>query len=294
MCIISQSSFLSNRSQKSDNEATYDGDARARLCRRRKRHFGHLGDDGQYYLTSHDTHIANRKVGGGTGVSQRELLAKLQAIRAQRVLLLFNACHSGAVVPTLDAEEPLTGRSVPDEISGALLATGAGRVIITACRAGQRSYVGEGERTIFTQALVDGLHGAGTAAGSGYVSAFDLYTYVYSAVSAQVSSGYRAAQEPELTILKGVGPFAVALAPGATAPGQLGAGAPPAGAAVREVTPEESRALMEQIQSGSGNFGQGNTVAVQGSVVGGDQRNVSIGTYTRARTIDQRQGVVVK
>jgi uncharacterized caspase-like protein len=62
---------------------------------------GHYGDDGTYYLTSHDTRLTeNRKVLAGTAVSQRELLSKLQGLQAERVVLIFNACHAGEISPS--------------------------------------------------------------------------------------------------------------------------------------------------------------------------------------------------
>jgi hypothetical protein len=234
---------------------------------------GDFGDDGEYYLTSHETRIADKKVVAGTGLSQKTLLDKLRAIRAQRMLLLFNACHSGAVAPTLGgADEPApAGQNPPDETTAALLATGAGRIIITACRAAQLSYVGTGKLTLFTQALVGGLLGQGTGGRNGYISAFDLYSHVFDTVGQQVDQQFGARQEPELTILKGVGPFAVALYRGATALGAFDERAAPApGAAVRPVDEQTSRAAFERIMS----VGQGVAIGgdVRGStVVGRDQ-----------------------
>jgi hypothetical protein len=253
---------------------------------------GIYGEDGQYYLTSHDSRFANRKVVSGAGVSQRELLERLGAIRAKRMLLIFNACHSGAVTPTLGAEQPVGGLNPSETLSGALLATGEGRVIIAACRASQVSYIGAVLLTIFTQALADGLRGAGVNDHAGYISAFDLYSFVYATVRDRVRDSYRAIQEPELTILKGVGPFAIALYPGATTPGEFSAG-PITGPAVREVTPDASQALLQQIQHGGIDFGQAHSVVAQGSIVGGNQSIEVGGDYTTASAIDQRQGITI-
>jgi hypothetical protein len=237
---------------------------------------GDFGDDGEYYLTSHETRIADSKVVAGTGLSQKTLLEKLRAIRAQRMLLIFNACHSGAVAPTLGGtDEPApAGQNPPDETTAALLATGAGRIIITACRAAQLSYIGTGKLTLFTQALVGGLLGQGVDGRNGYISAFDLYTHVFETVGQQVSRQFGARQEPELTILKGVGPFAVSLYRGVTTLGAFDERAAPApGTAVRPVDEQTSRAAFERIMS----VGQG--VAVGGdvrdsTVVGRDQVNI--------------------
>ncbi|HEY3228927.1 MAG TPA: caspase family protein, partial [Roseiflexaceae bacterium] len=239
---------------------------------------GMYGADGAYYLSSSDVQIApvdgKSKVVGGTGVSEAELITKLRAIKAQRVLLIFNACHSGAVSPTLGVEQQApAGRNPPNETTAALLATGAGRIIITACRAAQYSYIGTGALTLFTQALVSGLLGQGVSGRNGYISAFDLYTHIYTTVSETVKNDYRGIQEPELTILKGVGPFAVALYRGATTLGAFDErAAPTPGVAVRPVSEDESRRAFERIVSvGQGVASGGDLTG--GTVIGGNQTN---------------------
>ncbi|MEW5867936.1 MAG: caspase family protein [Chloroflexota bacterium] len=207
---------------------------------------GDYGTDGAYYLVSHDARIENEKVASGTGVSQAELLEKIGKIQAQRLLLLFNACHSGQVTPaTLGAAAApaLGARPLPGAAAEALLGSGSGRVVITACRQEQLSYVGDGPQTLFAQALLDALHGRTTSGRGGFISVFDLYTALYDALSE------KAPQEPELTVIKGVGPFAVALYNGASQT-NLGlaeaAHEPPEYTAVRRVRPEKARYQFQQ------------------------------------------------
>jgi len=253
---------------------------------------GEYGDDG-YYLTTHDTRLAGRKVAVGTGLRESELIAKLRAIKAKRVLLIINACHSGEISPVLTpGAEPQTGITLPPQVSAALLGTGEGRVIISACRENQYSFIGPGPLTLFTQVLVDGLQGKGVSSNRGYISIFDLYTHLYFAldeavprtVSAAVRQKYGEKQEPELTILKGVGPFAVALWRGATTLGDFdAAGSPPESTAVREVNPAYSQAMLRQHQQHIG----GN--ARVGAAVAGDVHgNV---TVTQQGDSGQRGGV---
>ena len=119
---------------------------------------GAMGTDGNYYLVTHDARIQGGHVSAGTGLSEGELLAKLRAVEARRTLMVFNACHSGNISPSLDLEtESLDTANPPDEAAMALLGTGEGRIIIVACREGQVSYIGKGDISIFTQALVNGL-----------------------------------------------------------------------------------------------------------------------------------------
>ncbi len=210
---------------------------------------GAYGDDGDYYLTTHDTRVRDGRVVSGTGVREAELLERLRRVRAKRVLLVINACHSGGISPTLGATEAaLTDTPLPSKTAAALLATGEGRIIITACREEQLSWIGKGKLSLFTETLVDGLRGRGTSSTRGYLSAFDLYTHLYFTVEETVREQYGANQEPELTVLKGVGPFAVSLYRGATTLGEIdGAAPPPEGTAVREVSPTEAQARLSQI-----------------------------------------------
>ncbi len=169
-----------------------------------------------------------------------------------------------------------TGNNLPDTTASALLSTGQGRIIITACRENQKSYIGGGECTIFTHALVNGLRGQGTVNHRGYISAFDLYTRLYYTVSETVSKRIKAEQQPELTVLKGVGPFAVSLFRGATTLGAFeDTELLPEEAQVREVSPKQSQRMFRQIINitGDGNaVGKNNVIQV---VKAGDGSKIS-------------------
>jgi hypothetical protein len=228
---------------------------------------GEYSADGVYQLTAHDTRLAQRKIVAGTGISQPELLDKLRSVPAKRLIVLINACHAGELSPVLgDTDEPFTGQPLPQQAADALLATGSGRIIMTACRDNQVSYIGSGQITIFAQALIDGLRGQGISGRAGYISAFDLYTHLYFAVgeaveqhvSAALKQRYSKTQEPELTVLKGVGPFAMALYRGATTLGDFPTDHLPLDdTALRQVNPARSQWAYQQSISGAGAAGVG-------------------------------------
>lgn len=247
---------------------------------------GDYGTDGRYYLTTHDTKVDNGKVKAGTGVSEAELIDKLRAIPAQRLLFLFNACHSGEVSPSLGMageREALGSVSLPDEAADALLATGEGRIIISACRSSQRSWIGGGAVTLYAQALIDGLSGKGyVTSNRGYVSAFNLYEHIYFNVKAAAAQ-LGQTQEPELTVLKGIGPVPVALYRGATELGLLPDDEPlPEGTAARPpVDPEHSRRLFER-------YVRSVTVTASG------ERSVAAGGDMNRNTIVTGDGNVVQ
>ncbi|WP_295392179.1 caspase family protein [uncultured Thiodictyon sp.] len=257
---------------------------------------GDYGDDGDYYLTTHDTRLSGGRIASGSGLRQGEFIARLRAIKAKRLLLVVNACHAGELAPTLGPDTPYTGTPLPAPTAAALLSTGEGRIIITACREGQQSYIGTGALTLFTQALVDGLQGRGTSSTRGYLSAFDLYTHLYFTIEETVRRQYGATQEPELTVLKGVGPFAVALYRGATVLGDFDDTAqPPAGTAVREVNPAHAQSLGDRYQAnltGSGAIAQGDRATAVGA--GGVLiRGKNTGTINTRTQIDTGGGAYI-
>lgn len=243
---------------------------------------GEYDAGGNYTLTTYDTRWQAGRVVPGSAISQAELLTKLRAIPAARVLLLFNACHAGMLSPTLGAAPP-TGQPLPQQTASALLSTGSGRIVITACREQQYAFIGPGPQTLFAQALVEGLRGGGEVYNrAGYISAFDLYTHLYDALKEAVQrdvpqatrTAYGGTQEPELTILKGVGPFAVALYRGATTLGNFPADHAPAdNTAVRTVEPTRSQRALQHIVA---------TVTVQGDNQG-QAVGVNYGTMTQTR-----------
>ena len=241
---------------------------------------GDYGTDGNYYLVTHDAQASGDKVVAGTGLSQGALLEALRRVPAERVLLIFNACHAGELSPSsFGAGEPAIespafgAQTLPNTAADALLSTGSGRVILGACREDQRSYIGSGKLSLFTQALVDALQGKGILPRGGFINIFDLYTAVYESVKEQALMTLGREQQPELTVLKGIGPFAVSLYRGASqtdlglaeAPAE-----PPQDAAVRQTSPERSQRFYQQfvVQTGGVNFGQGNQISIGGSVIG--------------------------
>lgn len=290
---------------------------------------GAYSEDGAYHLSTHDTMLtAGNKIVAGTAVSQQEFIGQLRDVKAKRVLLLLNACHVGAVAPAL-GDEASAGQPVPASMSSALLATGTGRIVITACKEDQLSYIGNKSLTRFTGALVDGLSGRGDVGNrNGYISAYDLYLQTYFVVH-DLAEQNNQQQEPELTVLKGVGPFAVSLYRGASALGSFDeSDAPPTDGAVREVRPARSRAAFTTIMGNQSMAGrdaagrdqiraghdivqaardviQGDTIDARGSQglinrssgpveqVFGNQRNIHTGGEYNEGDIDKRRGAFV-
>lgn len=259
---------------------------------------GELGTDGKFHLTAHDTAFSSTRVETGTGVEERLLLDKLNAIPAQRAFLIFNACRSGSIAPGLLNGEPehetTQGRNLPSETAAALLNTGKGRVIITACREDQQSYFArEARRTIFGQALANGLRGEGVRNRHGYISLFDLYSFLFDTVKDEVYNRWAYTQEPVLTILQGVGEMAIALyrgnEPVGPLTGALRKDTLGAERQLRVVDPAESAQHYQAIMLGAINI-QAETV--QGNtIVGGDK--IDISGDMALGDVDRRTGVQI-
>jgi len=249
---------------------------------------GGYGTDGNYYLTTYDTQESGGMVVKDTGIMEAELLDKLRRIPAKRLLLLFNACHSGEISPNLDVgdqEKSFGDLSLPSKAAEAVLSSGEGRIIITASRPEQKSWIGKGKLSIFTQALVDGLSGKGYVANNnGYVSAFGLYEHVYAAVK-EAAGKLGKNQEPELTVLRGVGPFPVSLYRGAT---DLWAFTPeerlPEDTAAREVEPRRSARLFKLLIKNANLIGSGAIAQGPGAVAAG-AGGVAVGKNMKGGTI---------
>jgi len=218
---------------------------------------GQYGTDGEYYLTTHDTKLdSGYKVEKGAGISETVLIDQLRQIPAKRLMLILNACHSGAVSPSLDldpSKKSFGSESAPRKSLDAALSTGEGRIIITACRPDQKSWVGDGKTTIFANSLIEGLRGDGYVVNkSGYVSAFSLYEHLFLTVK-ESANGLGKLQEPELSVLKNVGPFPVALYRGATSLGDFDETEPvPPDTASREVSPDISRRMFNRYSNNIG------------------------------------------
>lgn len=114
-----------------------------------------------------------------TVLSEVELSAALVRIRAQRLVVLIDACHSGGAGSFKagdDIELPDLGFS---DKSLDRLAQGTGRVLIASSRASETSLVLPGAtNSLFTQHLVDALRGGARTHGDGLIRIFEVFNHV--------------------------------------------------------------------------------------------------------------------
>jgi hypothetical protein len=111
-----------------------------------------------------------------TAISDDEFTIALRAIRAGRVAVFLDACHSGGVGAPKDAA--LAAKAGLSEAAYERLAAGQGRVVVASCRPDEVSWELPGMRNgLFTHYLLEGLRGAATGAG-GAVRVFELFDYL--------------------------------------------------------------------------------------------------------------------
>jgi hypothetical protein len=268
---------------------------------------GVLDEEGTYTFTTRDTRLTpGKKAVKGTGVSAPQFLGLLRKVKASKLLCILNACFSGHVSATL-APPDVVGAPPAATLGVEVLSTGAGRVVLTASRPSQFSFYNKDQPyTYFGRALIDGLRGQGVVGAGGYVGLYELYQHVYDTVKATASG----AQEPVLNVVQGIGPFPVALYPGASsgslAPNAL-LQAPPPGTAFEALDHDVVNAIGHRSQAYSvkagGNvvidsmihIGPGSTIGslIAGDMAKGDIIKVTLTTSLPAiAAVDDRQQLV--
>lgn len=129
-----------------------------------------------------------------TGIEAEELSDLLKQIPAERLLVLIDACHSGAAARIKDSSKETTKWAFGGPKLEAL-AQGKGRVIISASAGHETSYIlGSYRNSLFTHFLLKGLQGDVDDRSDGLIRVLDLFHYL----AEQVPTA-RSSQNPVLT-----------------------------------------------------------------------------------------------
>jgi hypothetical protein len=120
----------------------------------------------------------------GTGISDVEFTAKLEAIRARRLLVFLDCCFA-AGMPQLKAKAAGEGGEFePSALPPALLARlddGMGSVVVASSRDDEPSYVGK-NYSVFTEVLLEALAGQGAASQDGFARVLNVLAYLFDEV----------------------------------------------------------------------------------------------------------------
>jgi hypothetical protein len=162
---------------------------------------GLLDDSGRLYYAAKNT---RRQREAATAVAASWLNERLDDCRARRQIVVLDCCHSGAFARSAkgDSDLALEQRFRPH---------GRGRVVLTASRSTEYSFegghvAGEGVRSVFTNAIVDGLRtGDADRDKDGLITVADLYQHVYDKVRLAEPR-----QSPELWLYAAEGDLLVA------------------------------------------------------------------------------------
>ena len=113
----------------------------------------------------------------GTGIAGDGMTEMLREVRAGRLLVLFDSCHSGGAGDPKGLL-PQARRGLSEDYYQAL-ARGKGRVVIASSRPEEVSWVLSGmSNSLFTHYLLEALRGEGRTLGDGYVRVFDVFRHV--------------------------------------------------------------------------------------------------------------------
>lgn len=203
-----------------------------------------------------------------TGIEAEELSELLKQIPAERLLVLIDACRSGAAARIKGPSEEITKWAFGGPKLDAL-AQGKGRVIISASAAHENSFIlGIHRNSLFTHFLLKGLQGDVGDRSDGLIRVLDLFHYLAEEVPA-----VRSAQNPVLTTHTQDN-FPVALRKGGRLKSEEGAAA--GGPAGSPASPRELEDLLVAL------YPQGPLDREIWSRAGGEVANLRIGSTGRA------------
>jgi len=139
-------------------------------------HGSHTATDGveQHYLIPYDCQLADLP---GTALNDATITDRLRAIKAGRLLVFFDCCHSGGLGDP-KGRLPSIKLGLSQDYYAAL-AQGTGRVVIASSRPDELSWVLPGmDNSLFTHYVLEVLRGQAKTLGDGYVRVFDLFRHV--------------------------------------------------------------------------------------------------------------------
>jgi hypothetical protein len=114
-----------------------------------------------------------------TALSASEVTMWLSGIKAGRLVVLLDACHSAGTGDLKSLDPTVNLKAGLDEKTYADLAKGTGRVIMASSRSTEVSLILSGmKNSLFTHYLLEALRGAANVRGDGMVRVLDVFHYV--------------------------------------------------------------------------------------------------------------------
>ena len=136
------------------------------------------------YLLPVDARFGSEEELAQTSVFGAEFTEALRKIRARRVVVIFDCCHSGGIGQPKNLGGAETKSGLPENYYQQL-AQGSGRAIIASSRENEVSWVFPGEtNSLFTKYLLQGLRGKALKVGN-VIRVFDLFDYIQPLVTGE-------------------------------------------------------------------------------------------------------------
>ncbi|MDZ8096964.1 MAG: caspase family protein [Nostoc sp. DedQUE05] len=130
---------------------------------------GHGMETPDYYLMPYGYNLGNLQ---GTAILGSTFTQHLQAIQAQKLLVILDCCHAGGQAEAKGAiKSPLPPSAI------AQLGSSSGRVILASSRKDEVSWTGQ-PYSVFTAALLEAMAGYGAFEQDGYARILDLAMWV--------------------------------------------------------------------------------------------------------------------
>ena len=159
------------------------------------------GGEVEYFLVPSGFDSTDRV---GTAISDAEFTAKLEAIKARRLLVILDCCFA-AGMPLLKAagdDAVFESSSLPPALLRRL-DEGMGSVVVASSRDDEYSYVGEAY-SVFTEVLLEALTGRGAAREDGFARVLNVLAYLFEEVPKRRGQG-RPPQHPFVKKVYGLG-----------------------------------------------------------------------------------------
>lgn len=120
-----------------------------------------------------------------TALSDQEFTARIEAIKARKLVVLLDCCHAGGVPALKDANVTFEKSPVPPHLLNTLQA-GSGRIVVASSRENEYSYTGT-PYSVFTACLIEALGGKAAIKKDGLARILDILTYLFDQVPQRTS-----------------------------------------------------------------------------------------------------------
>ena len=165
-------------------------------------HGGQVIENGNahYYLIPNDYDFNYEK----TGLSKEEFSSLINAIKAQKLMLIFDCCHAEGINEKAIMRPPNLTQNFEPLVTG--LGAGGGRVAMASCKADEKSYIDKKRNHgIFTLALIEALEGKNTAGSKPYISFNDICQYLIEQVKIRAYQLTSKSQTPVFNLTDFIG-----------------------------------------------------------------------------------------